>query len=101
MSPDQYWNGEPWLVEAYREADLLQRQRRSNDFWLQGLYFYNALSVVVGNALSKKGTPQEKYVEEPIRVIPLTEAEKEEKKRQEREKVIAYLNQFEKSFNGK
>lgn len=66
--------------------------------WMQGLYVCNAVGVVVGNALKKKGTAPLKYLEEPIRVIPLTEAEKEAKAEKERKKTIAYFDQMAKQF---
>lgn len=101
MQANQYWKDDPWLVEAYREAEKLRNQRRSNDAWLQGLYNFNALSVVIGNALRKKGEKPEQYMAEPIRLLPLTEEEKAAKAEEERQKTIAYFNRMAKQWEKK
>lgn len=98
MPADQFWNEDPWLAAAYREADQLRNQRKSEEMWLQGLYIYNAVGVVVGNALSKKGKKPLKYMEEPIRMIPLTEEEKRAKAEEERKKTVAYFDRMEKRW---
>lgn len=98
MTAAEFWNDDPWLAAAYRKADEFRRQKCSEEMWLQGLYIYNAFNVVIGNALRKKGTPAEKYLEEPIRVTPLSEQEKEEKAEKERRKTIEYFNRLAKKF---
>ena len=62
--------------------------------WLQGLYIFNGVSVAVGNAFRKKGTQPQKYLEEPIRLIPLTEEEEAIKAEEERQKTIEYFNRL-------
>ena len=81
MPADQFWEGDPWLAAAYREADALRNQRRSEEMWMQGLYIYNAVDTVIGNALFGKSL---KYLEEPIRLRPLTEEEQAAKAEEER-----------------
>lgn len=98
MTADQFWNDDPWLAAAYREADKLCRQRKSEEMWLQGLYIHNAVGVVVGNALKKKGAPSLKYLTEPFRVVPLTEEEKAAKAEEERQKTIAYFDKLAKQW---
>lgn len=96
MTAAQFWDGDPWLVAAYRRANELTAQKKSEEMWLQGLYIHNAVGTVVENALKKKGAAPLKYLEEPIRVIPLTEAEKEAKAEDERKKTIAYFDRMAK-----
>ena len=98
MTATQFWDEDPWLAAAYRKANALRGQRKSEEMWLQGLYNHIAFSTVVRNALSKKGTRPARYLEEPIRLIPLTEAEKEAKAEKEREKTIAFFNQLAKKW---
>lgn len=98
MTADQFWEGDPWLAAAYRRANELSAQKKSEEMWLQGLYIHNAVGVVVGNALKKKGAAPLKYLEEPIRMIPLTEQEKAAKAEEERKKTIAYFDRMEKQF---
>lgn len=101
MTADQFWDGDPELVVAYRRAAELENQRTSEREWLQGLYFYQALCVALHNSLSKKGTKPIKYLQEPIRIIPLTEEEKKEKAEIERQRVIDYFNNLQKRFKRK
>lgn len=98
MSAGEYWEGDAGLSRAYYRANELRIQRRSEEMWLQGLYNYRAFSVVIGNVFKKKGAKAEKYLEEPIRLIPLTAEEKKKKAEEERQKVIAYFNDLQKKF---
>lgn len=98
MTAAQFWAQDPWLTAAYRRANDLTSQRKSEELWLQGLYTHNAIGVVVGNALKKKGAAPLKYIEEPIRVIPLTAEEKEAKAERERQKTIAYFDRMAKQW---
>lgn len=43
MTYDQFWNQDVELVKAYREADEIRRDRKNQDMWLQGAYYYEAL----------------------------------------------------------
>ena len=43
MTAGQFWDEDPWLAEAYREAAEYQAQRKSWEMWLQGVYFFNAV----------------------------------------------------------
>jgi len=78
------------MLQYYAEAHELKNEQKSREMWLQGLYIYNAMSVVLQNAFAKKGSVPEKYME-PVRVTPLTEEEKQENAEKERQKIIADL----------
>ena len=99
MTAAEFWDGDPWLAAAYREAARLQNQRKSEEMWLQGLYVYNALSTALGNAFRKKGAKAEKYMQEPIRVVPYSEREREAIAERERQKTIEYFNKLAKKWN--
>lgn len=98
MTATQFWEEDPWLAAAYRRASQLHNQRKSEEMWLQGLYNYHALSVVLGNAFAKKGAKRLEYLDEPIRLLPLTEEEKAERAEKERRKVIAYFDRLAKQW---
>jgi len=89
MTYDEYWHGDPYLVKFYHEAHMKRIEMRNQELWLQGLYIHNAFSVVMSNAFAKKGSKPQKYLEEPIRITPMSEAEK----RAEEEKKIAQTKQ--------
>lgn len=75
MSYDEFWNQDSDLVHAYRLAHQIQLREKNQLLWMQGRYFYDALSAVspVLNAFAKAGTQAEKYAEWPY---PITLAER-------------------------
>lgn len=101
MTAGQFWHGDPWLVEAYRQKHNMGIEERNQELWLQGLYFSDAINVALSNALGKKGTKKQKYIEKPIRITPMTEAEKEAAVRRERAKAIEYFNRLKASWDNK
>jgi hypothetical protein len=78
MTYEQFWDGDVWLVKAYRQADVIRRRRKNEELWLEGVYMAEALSATVGNMFSKGNKHQ--YPSEPI---PITA--EEQKARRERE----------------
>lgn len=86
MSYDEFWDGDVEAVKAYRKANELQDKRRNFEFWLQGMYFYEALcdASALFRFTMKKGTIKpEPYVKEPF---PITEAEVREREEREARK---------------
>lgn len=99
MTTDEYWYASPLLAKAYREAHKL-RQRQQNEFaWLQGLYIYSAVGTVVGGAMGSKGKKKPEYPKQPVDLGLETEAEKREKAERERQKIIASLTAWKKSWD--
>ena len=91
MSPSDYWHGDPELMGAYRKAYKIEKEEKNWELWLQGYYFYIALSVIVQNALgASKGKPVE-YPDKPLDIFPPTE---EEKKQAEEEALNALVNRL-------
>nr|DAO19841.1 MAG TPA: hypothetical protein [Caudoviricetes sp.] len=97
MPSDEYWYGDPIAVCAYYDAFRFKQQQQNEFAWLNGLYVYNAVSVVVGNALSGRGRKKQEYISKPIDLL----AEKRkrespaERAEKERQKAIAYFNDLE------
>lgn len=87
------------MVRAYAQYDLLQRRRMNEQLWLQGIYFANALQTVIGNAFGKN--MHLKYLEKPLDIFEKTEAEKKQEIREERQKLINYLNGLKKAADMK
>lgn len=87
MSYEQYWDEPPILAVAYREAFRLKRELDNEMAWLQGLYIYDAFAVVLANVFAKRGSRKQNYVEKPIDIFPLTEAEKKRREQEEYEKM--------------
>ena len=74
MTYDQFWDGDCTLVEFYRKAYSLREARDNRSYWMQGLYFYDALCAVspVLHAFAKAGTKPQPYLKEPY---PISEEE--------------------------
>lgn len=87
MTYDQYWRGDPYDAVLYRKADEYRRRRKNEELWLQGLYVYDAFTVVMANAFRKKGAKAAKYPEKPYDIFPKTKEEKEEEQKREQEKI--------------
>ena len=86
MTYDEFWNGDVSMVKAYRKAYELREKRRNQEFWMQGMYFYEALcdASPLFRFTMKKGTIRpEPYVKEPF---PITEAEVREREEREARK---------------
>lgn len=97
MSYEDYWYGDCTLVKYYREADKINKERKNQELWLQGLYFYQALASSLGMFTDEGSQP---YLDSPI---PLTEKDAEDRKEQEEklkyEQNMATMNALMKNIN--
>ena len=91
MTYEQFWYGDPWMAKAYKEAHNLKRRQRNEEMWINGMYQLYALNVALNNAFNKKKL---EYLKEPFNIFPKTEVEIETEKREERQKVIDWLNRL-------
>ena len=89
MTYDQFWREDPWIAKEYRRAWEEKRKSENYRDWLQGAYFFNAVSIALGNAFRKQGTKAENYLEEPFRIFPPTKEEMERENAKEQEKIEA------------
>lgn len=101
MSPEEYWNGDPNLAVAYRDLHRLKTDEKNNEMWLQGLYIHEAISVSIARQIN--GDKKVEYSKEPYQIRPLTEKEKEAKKKdeaeKERQKFIRSMNALKDAWN--
>lgn len=67
MTEEQYWDKDCMLVTYYRKAEELKTNRKNQEMWLQGAYFYDALCRVspVLHSFAKKGAKPLPYPSEP------------------------------------
>lgn len=103
MTYEQFWYDKPILAWYFREAYKLKLKERNEDQWRQGLYFLDALNVALHNNinLSGKSSKPLKYMEEPLRIFPETEEEKEVKAEAQRDKVVESLERWRLSMRNK
>ena len=78
------------LAKYYRKAYELQRKRRNEDLWLQGMYIYEALCDVspILHAFAKRGTKPHPYTDRPYSITN-EDREEEQKLREQREREKA------------
>lgn len=96
MTYEQFWFGDPWMVRAFEQAYLLKRRKENEDMWILGSYVCNAVGVAINNAFNKRKID---YLKKPLDLWPKTEAEQKQEAREERRKLIAYLNRWKASMD--
>lgn len=102
MSFTQFWEEDVWLVKAYKKAERLRNQKKSEEMWLQGYYNFNAFSTALSNLnFGKKNKKLNEYIKEPIRLLPMTKVEKTQKAENEKAKVIDYFNKLAKKWENR
>lgn len=95
MTYEEYWNGDPSLVKAYRKAEDIRSHRRNQDMWLLGRYVYDGIMRLIPSFNPLKPKDPIAYIEEPY---PISEKDvrnrelREAKQRQEaiRNKMMAF-----------
>lgn len=92
MTYEMFWQGNPYLCVAYREAHKLKIKSRNEEMWLQGRYIYDAVSIALYNAFRQKGSAKN-YVE-PYDILPKTKEEKEAYTQAQRQKIVEALSRF-------
>lgn len=96
MTADEFWFGEPYLAELYREAQKLRDERKSQELWLQGLYIYDAISVVISNAFGGKGQRKQQYIDKPIELHP-----KQQTPEEARQIIVNQLNAWKEAWDSR
>lgn len=95
MSYDEYWYDDCYKARYYRETYEIQIKHNDEQFWMQGMYIYDALCRVspILHAFSKSGTKPLPYPEKPYSMLN-EEAKTEEEKQKEIEnaRLIAKLH---------
>ena len=70
MTPEEYWCWDPHLLDNYEQAFKSKSQIKTQDLWLQGLYFKSALNstVLIAGLADKKITSRmPKYADNPMK----------------------------------
>ena len=95
MSFDEFWYDTPYKTKFYREAYRIQMKRKDEEFWMQGMYIYEALCDVspILHAFSKSGTKPLPYRDKPFMYDAEKEMTEEEKEKiVENERLIAKIH---------
>lgn len=96
MSSAEFWDQDPALVLAYREAHRLKFEEQNRMAWLQGRYIYDALCAAspLFHDLAKRGTTADPYYEDPIKFYQSEEEKIEAEKEKIRQQTIRYFTQL-------
>ena len=99
MSYAEYWEGDVKLAQYYRKAYRVKQEEVNYNAWLQGMYFYDAISTALHNALRGMGKtkpPAKDYAKQPYELYKKkkTEQEKVKEVEIEQEKAAAWMENF-------
>ena len=85
MTPEQYWDGDPWLFAAYMESRRRDDERAEWRAWQMGAYVYEAIARTspLVNAMSKTHRA-EPWLEEPYGVTARRTPEEAEREGERR-----------------
>lgn len=100
MSYEQFWYDDCWIANAYLKAYRIKKEQLNEQYWLQGMYFYEAIldASPVLRAFSKSGTKPIPYSKEPYPLFKKTDKkEKEKQKEADRLKAIAFFENWAKA----
>lgn len=105
MTANEFWEGDVFLTIAYDKAHARKLKEQNELMYVQGLYNFRAFSTVMSNFhLDKKHHKVNNYLEKPLPLY-LTYEELEEmqrrKEEEEKQKLVAYLTAFQKSWEKK
>lgn len=94
MTPDQYWNGDTWLVRDYLKAEEFRREKENYNAWLNGVYVAKAISATICNAFIDKNASADTYPERPYPLNGESEEEKEAREEREADAAEVYMKMF-------
>ena len=101
MTYDEFWHGDPFLPIAYRKMHVMKQDEKNQELWLQGYYNCIAVSTALQNGFREKGHKAIEYPKELVRIRPLTEAEKEQEKREAIDSLVRTLNRSKTVYDNK
>lgn len=96
-----FWNMNPAKMKPYIEADRLRLESKNYELWLQGVYFFDAITIALSNAFAPKGKKPAEYPSKPRKITQDTPEEREARAKREREKAIAFFKKMERDFKKK
>ena len=106
VSEEKFWDSCPYDLKPYIKAQEITSRKNDENMWIQGMYFFNALSVVASHIIN--GKSREKYIEKPLlqklqieeHNMNLTEQEKEKYVDQVFANLIIMQSNFNRSKKG-
>lgn len=82
-------------LRPYILADDIAFERKNQEMHIQGRYFFDAVSIAIGNALRGKGQPAQNYMDKPYDFKGIQNKREEyDRQMQEEERAKAQFIQF-------
>lgn len=92
MTFDQFWYGDVRMTRVFVEADRLRQERMNNEAWLQGMYFFHAMTIALHNSKrTKNSDPIAEYPSKPYEISKEQETEQQREAREDAERLQAKL----------
>lgn len=101
MTPEQFWTGEPRLLDCYIRKRELELDDINYQAWLFGLYTHKAFATTMANAFAKKGSEPQIYFKEPIKELNSNYRYKKENKISDQRTQYNYWASLKKRKGGK
>ena len=99
VSADEYWNGDYTMLKYYVKRHKIAVEQQNEQLWLQGVYFYDALSAALSQAFSKHSTAR--YPDKPYRLTQMSEVEQELENKKKVEEFRSQLEALGRRFEAK
>lgn len=94
MTYEQYWYGDVWMVEAFRESHKLKQRYENQTAWMIGGYVLRAIDATVGNMTRKQGAQMAEYPAMPVGEDKERESAQKTQEEEDREAALAKLYMF-------
>ena len=92
MTNQEFWEEEPRLIDSFYK--YYKEKQKADDYnqWKQGVYFHNAVGVVLYNSFRKKTDKPEAYLKEPLLANAFKTKEQIAKEKEEKIKMNLLSN---------
>lgn len=97
----EFWDGDYTRLKYYVRKHNYEVEERNMNMWLQGLYNYEAFSVVMAKAFGKGSGRNINYPDKPHRLTPLSPEEQEAENKRQVEEFRRQLDLAGRRFNEK
>lgn len=101
MSYQEFWHGDYTQWKFCEEQYQIRKKWENEMLWLQGAYFFDAVTAALANSFRDKGKPPVSYREEPIRITPMTEEDQKAEQQKQIDEFRAALNTLGQRFEAK
>ena len=96
LSYNEFWHGDHDQLQYWRMAKEAKLAEDNQKAWLQGVYYYNALTCALAGAFAGKGKKPPTYLNAPL---PITELERKQEQQRKEEATLRWFMQGQKEVN--